>query len=139
MTVRGIHLPPKPDVWLGDDKIVYADLRGIRHLNLDLVQFIYRERRHLARHERLPLILLAKDLLTIDFEVQLFASRPDMQFLTTAVAIVGKSFMLRHFVSVFVSYHAPDYPVALFDSHSDACEWLGGQSFSAQQQASDAP
>ena len=127
MTVRGVDLPPKPDVWLGEDKIVYADLRGIRHLSLELVQFVYRERRRLASKEKLPLLLLAKDLLTIDFEVQLFASRPDTQFLTTALAIVGQSFMLKHFVSVFVSYHAPDYPVELFDNQSEACEWLSGR------------
>lgn len=68
MTVRGVDLPPKPDVWLGEDKIVYADLRGIRHLSLELVQFVYRERRRLASKEKLPLLLLAKDLLTIDLK-----------------------------------------------------------------------
>lgn len=125
MTVRGIDLPAKPDVWIGDDNIVYADLRGFRHLTLDLVHYIHRQRRRLASQKRMPLLLLAKDILTIDFEVQLYASHPDMQLATQALAIVGDSFMLRHIVSVFVSYHAPDYPVALFSDQNDACEWLG--------------
>ena len=123
MTVRGIDLPPKPDVWL-DDGIVYADLRGSRHLTPEMVRYIYAQRRRLAGRRRLPMLLLAREILTIDFEVQLLASRPDWQYLTTAIAIVGESFMLKHFVTVFTSYHAPDYPVAFFTASTEAVAWL---------------
>ena len=128
MTLREVDLPEKPKVWLGEDGIVYNDLSGFRHLTISLAQYLYRERRRLSGKRKTPVLVLAADLLTIDFEVQVFASRPNMAYWTSAMAIVGDSFMLRHFVSMFVSYHDPAFPVELFCAHDEAQFWLQGLS-----------
>lgn len=124
MTVRGVDLPKKPAVWLGDDGIVYNDLSGFRHLTLDMVRYLHNERLRLTQRSTYPLLLLAADVLTLDFEVQVYASRPDLQHWTSAMAVVGDSFMLRHLVSMYVSYHPPSYPLQLFSELQPAREWL---------------
>jgi len=70
--------------------------------------------------------MLAKDILTMDFEVQVYASHPNVLNAVSAVAIVGDSFMLRHLTSMFLSYHQPGYPLELFSSQDAAEEWLLG-------------
>ena len=127
MTIRGVETPDKPLTWRGDNGIVYHDMRGFSHLTLDLVQFIHRAHIRLTGHTAVPVLLLADDLLTLDFEVQVFASHPDVLDSISALAIVGNSFMLRHLVSMFISYHQPGYPVQRFDSRGEAEAWLADE------------
>lgn len=133
MTIRGLDSPAKPQTWLGENGIVYHDLNGFSHLTIELVRFMHNSRRRVAGRRRLPVLMLAQDILTVDFEVQLFASHPDLLRSTSALAVVGNSFMLRHLTSMFLSYHAPAYPVQRFDLRDDAESWLAGIIDQAQQ------
>ena len=136
MSIRDTDQLPKPITRLGDDGIVYHDLTDLSHLSVDLMRFLYGQRLRLTGKARRPVVMLAQHILTVDFEVQLFASHPQIIESTEAVAIVGTSFMLRHLTSMFLSYHAPGYPVALFDEVGEAKEWVfGGVKSSIKPQA----
>jgi hypothetical protein len=138
MPIRGVDIPHKPAVWRADDGVVFVDLSGFRHLNSDQVRFIHNARLRVSGRQPHPLLVLAGDLLTVDFDVQLFAARPDLQHWTEAMAIVGNSFMLRHLVSMFTSYHPPRYPVRLFDTEGQALQWLSdGEDDTARNQNAD--
>lgn len=126
MTIRGVNSPAKPATWLGENGIVYHDLHGFSHLTIDLVRFMHNAHGRIAGQRKRPVLLLGQDILTVDFEVQLFASHPDLLRTTTALAIVGDSFMLRHLTAMFLSYHAPAYPVQRFDQRDEAECWLTG-------------
>lgn len=126
MTIRGLNSPHKPRTWLGENGIVYHDLHGFSHLTTNLVRFMHNAHARIAGRQKRPVLLLGQDILTVDFEVQIFASHPDLLRTTSAMAIVGDSFMLRHLTSMFLSYHAPAYPVQRFDRRDEAESWLGG-------------
>lgn len=100
------------------------DLTGISHLSLGFMKNLMHERSRLSQGRPTSVIMVAPDVLTIDFEVQLVASDVEVQRLTRAMAIVGDSFMLRHLTSMFLSYHAPAYPVQRFSCEQDALRWL---------------
>lgn len=136
MTVRGVELPGKPDVEIMRDNIVRVDLCGFRHLGMDQVRFIHNERMRKGGCKPQAILLIASDILTIDFEVQIFASRPDLILRTSSLAIVGDSFMLRHFVALFMSYHAPAYPVELFADEDSAMAWLNQLQDNAEEERS---
>lgn len=124
MSIGGVDLPKKPDISLFGNNIVICDLTGFRHLSVDLVRYIHNERMRQTNRKQHAVLLLVPDLLTLDFEAQIFASRPDLQQWTEAMAVVGDSFMLRHLVSMYASYHAPGYPLELFTKEELALEWL---------------
>lgn len=135
MSVRGVSSSTNPVSSLTETGIVCHDLTGFSHITMDLVRQLYRQRLRLVGSGRRPLLLLAQDILTVEFQVQLYASHPDLQRNVTALAIVGNSFMLRHLTSMFLSYHAPDYPVQLFDTRAEAEAWLTGDAQASQDQA----
>lgn len=136
MSIRDTDQLSKPITRLGDDGIVYHDLTDLSHLSVDLMRFLYGQRLRLTGKARRPVVMLAQHILTVDFEVQLFASHPQILESTDAVAIVGSSFMLRHLTAMFLSYHAPGYPVALFDDIAEAKEWvLRGEKTAVRPQA----
>jgi hypothetical protein len=124
MSIRDTELGDKPDTWLGDDGIVYHDLSGISHLSATLMKFLLNQRIAITGRKSVPVIMLAENVLTVDFEVQILASNPQVLNVTRAIGIVGNSFMLRHLTSMFLSYHAPVYPVARFDTREEAKDWL---------------
>lgn len=124
MVVRDTGSGEKPRTWLGDDGIVYHDLSGISHLSADLMTFLLNQRVAITGRRSTDVIMIAENVLTVDFEVQLLASNPQVLRVTSSIAIVGDSFMLRHLTSMFLSYHAPVYPVARFDSVAEAQSWL---------------
>jgi len=126
MTIRGVNSPAKPQTWLGENGIVYHDLHGFSHLTIDLVRYMHNARGRIAGRRKRPVLILGQDILTVDFEVQLFAFHPDLLRSTSALAVVGNSFMLRHLTSMFLSYHAPVYPVQRFDLRDEAEGWLTG-------------
>ncbi|WP_430461979.1 hypothetical protein ACQUQU_04070 [Thalassolituus sp. LLYu03] len=126
MTIRGVDSSAKPITWLGSNGIVYHDLAGFSHLTLALVSYIHRAHIRVGGREPRPVLLLGQDILTIDFEVQIFASHPDVLHAVGALGIVGNSFMLRHLTSMFLSYHQPAYPVQRFDLREEAEAWLLG-------------
>ena len=123
MSIRDMSSGRIPDIELRDGIAVH-DLSGFSHLSLELMHQLYRQRLYLADPIPAYVMLLAKDVLTVDFEVQLHASNPKVQRVTKAIAIVGSSFMLEHLTSMFLSYHAPAYPVKRFDTEADAVCWL---------------
>lgn len=127
MTLRGVDSPAKPQTWRGENGIVYHDMGGFSHLTLDLVSYMHTGHLRLTGRQAVPVILLAEDLLTVDFEVQIFASHPDVLNSVSTLAIVGSSFMLRHLTAMFLSYHQPVYPVQRFDSRTEAEAWLLGE------------
>jgi len=107
-----------------EGNIVIHDLSGFSHLSLELMHTLYKQRIKLAGQNPRSVIIIADDVLTVDFEVQLHASNPKVQASTSAIAVVGDSFMLKHLTSMFLSYHAPAYPVELFSSLESAKSWL---------------
>ena len=126
MTIRGVDSPAKPSTWLGSNGIVYHDLTGFSHLNLEVVRYIHTAHVRVAGRQARPVLLVGHDILTIDFEVQLFASHPAVLGAVQALAVVGNSFMLRHLIAMFLSYHQPAYPVMRFDDQAEAEAWLLG-------------
>lgn len=124
MTIRAVDLPAQPKTWLCGDGIVYHDLSGFTHLSIDMAVFLYQQRAKLVAEQPVAVIMLAEDMLTLDFEVQTYACHPQLQLTTQALAVVGESFMVRHFVDVFISYHVPDYPVRHFTAEAEAKDWL---------------
>ena len=124
MTIRVVDSKPRPKTWKGANGIVYHDLSGFGHLSLDLVSILHQEHIRVAGAGAHTILLLAQDVLTVDFEVQIFASNPQVQASVGSLAIVGSSFMLRHLTSMFLSYHRPYYPVERFDCREDAEAWL---------------
>ncbi|MAD45200.1 MAG: hypothetical protein CMI02_15240 [Oceanospirillaceae bacterium] len=135
MTIREVDSPEKPRTWLGSNGIIYHDLKGFSHLTLDLIRYLNTAHLRINDTSPKPVLMLAADVLTMDFEVQVFASHPRVLGAISAIAVVGDSFMLRHLTSMFLSYHKPAYPVMLFPSRADAEAWLLG---SAQSQADSA-
>ncbi len=115
-----------PDSWLTEEGILYHNLKGYRHLSMDLMRYLSRQHLSITHGRPARVLVLADDLLTIDFEAQLFASHSRSSRLTQAIAIVSHSFVIRHVVSSFVSYHAPVYPVRVFDNQCQAEHWLKG-------------
>ncbi|MBE0483240.1 MAG: hypothetical protein IBX52_07025 [Bacterioplanes sp.] len=128
----GVTSARKPTTWIGSDGVIYHDLTGFSRLSLELVKYLYSQRLRLSAKGPHRVVVLAPDILTVEFEVQLFASNPAMLRSVAAMAIVGQAFMVRHLTSMFLSYHAPGYPVRLFDSIHDATEWLQGQPIQQQ-------
>lgn len=124
MVIRDTGSGQKPRTWLGEDGIVYHDLSGVSHLSADLMTYLLNQRVAITGRRSTDVIMIAENVLTVDFEVQLLASNPQVLKLTNSIAIVGSSFMLRHLTSMFLSYHAPVYPVARFDSIAEAQAWL---------------
>ena len=124
MTVREVDCPGKPGTWQGSNGIIYHDLRGFSHLTLDIVRYLNNAHHRICSHKKTPVLMLASDVLTMDFEVQVFASHPRVLDAISAIAVVGGSFMLRHLTSMFLSYHQPVYPVQLFSSQEEAEQWL---------------
>ena len=116
----------RPASWLTEEGILYHDLKGYRHLSIDLMRYLSRQHLTITHGKPARVLVLADDLLTVDFEAQLFASHSRSSLLTQAIAIVSHSFVIRHVVSTFVSYHAPVYPVRVFDSQCQAENWLRG-------------
>ena len=116
----------RPASWLTEEGILYHDLKGYRHLSMDLMRYLSRQHLTITHGKPARVLVLADDLLTVDFEAQLFASHSRSSLLTQAIAIVSHSFVIRHVVSTFVSYHAPVYPVRVFDSQCQAENWLRG-------------
>lgn len=128
----GVSSSRKPTTWIGSDNVVYHDLTGFSRLSLELVKYLYGQRLRLSAKGPHRVIVLAPDILTVEFEVQLFASNPAMLRSVAAMAIVGQAFMVRHLTSMFLSYHAPSYPVCLFDTQAEATDWLLGQPIQQQ-------
>ena len=126
MTIRGIDTTPAPRTWLGSNGIIYHDLSGFSHLTLEMVDALHRGHLRVAGNDSRAILILADGVLTIDFEVQLFASHPRILSSVSSLAIVGSSFMLRHLSSMFLSYHRPAYPVEVFDTREEAEAWLLG-------------
>lgn len=116
----------RPASWLTEEGILYHDLKGYRHLSMDLMRYLSRQHLTITHGKPARVLVLADDLLTVDFEAQLFASHSRSSLLTQAIAIVSHSFVIRHVVSTFVSYHAPVYPVRVFESQCQAENWLRG-------------
>lgn len=127
MSLRGLGSSARPRTSLGEAGVVCHDLQGFSDLTMDLVRLMHQEHIRVAGRHARPVLLLANDILTVEFQVQLFASHPDLQRSIRALAIVGTSFMLRHLTSMFLSYHAPDYPVKRFDTREEAQQWLAGR------------
>lgn len=128
----GVTSAHKPTTWIESDGVIYHDLAGFSRLSLELVKYLYSQRLRLSAKGPHRVIVLAPDILTVEFEVQLFASNPAMLRSVAAMAIVGQAFMVRHLTSMFLSYHAPSYPVCLFATTNDAKEWLLGQPIQQQ-------
>lgn len=133
MTVRGIGSSKQPQTYLTEDGVVCHDLTGFSHLTMDLVRQLYRQHIRLRGAQPARIMLLANDVLTVEFQVQLYASHPDLQRSIKALAIVGNAFMAKHLYSMFVSYHPPEYPVKQFDEQAQAEVWLGGVSSQRNQ------
>lgn len=127
MTIREVDSSAKPRTWLGSNGVIYHDLKGFSHLTLDLIRFIHNAHLRISNNDAKPVLMLAQDVLTMDFDVQVYASNPQVLDSISAVAVVGDSFMLRHLTSMFLSYHKPVYPVALFSSVEEAEDWLLGK------------
>lgn len=127
MSLRGLGSSARPNTHLCGNGIVCHDLNGFSNLTMDLVRLMHQEHVRVAGRHARPVLLLADSVLTVEFQVQLFASHPDLQRSVRALAIVGSSFMLRHLTSMFLSYHAPDYPVRRFDHRDEAEAWLAGR------------
>ncbi len=125
MTIRDTGTGSAPEIRVENDVVVH-DLTGISHLSLELMRTLYRQRVRTVGKSPKPIAIIASDVLTVDFEVQIYASNPLVQASTQAVAVVGDSFMLKHLTSMFLSYHAPVYPVRLFSYLNDAMQWLSG-------------
>ena len=123
MSIRdtGLGLAPGYEV---DGDIILHDLTGFSHLSLELMHTLYKQRVRQRGKQPCAVVLLVPDVLTVDFEVQIHASNPTVQASTSAFAVVGDSFMLKHLTSMFLSYHAPDYPVRLFSDRGAALAWL---------------
>lgn len=132
MTIRSVDLSAKPESWLGSNGIVYHDLTGFSHLTLAIVDFLHKSHIRVGGREPRPVLLLGQDLLTIDFEVQIFASYPEVLRIVSALAIVGNSFMMRHLTAMFLSYHRPLYPVSRHDSREEAEVWLSAPDLRAE-------
>ena len=125
MTVRDTGAGAAPEIRVENDIVVH-DLTGISHLSLELMRTLYKQRVHRAGMSPKLVAIIAPDVLTVDFEVQIYASNPLVQASTRAVAVIGDSFMLQHLTSMFLSYQAPAYPVRLFGHYADAMQWLSG-------------
>lgn len=124
MTIRDSEVFTSSRTWMIDDSFVCHDLTGFSHLTKELMQTLFRERVNVAQGRKCPVMIIAKNVLTVDFEVQLQASDPRLLLATDGIAIVGDSFMLRHLTSMFLSYHAPGYLVQRFDTEEEAKVWL---------------
>jgi hypothetical protein len=135
MTVRDTGAGAAPEIRVENDIVVH-DLSGISHLSLELMRTLYKQRVHRVGKSPKSVAIIASDVLTVDFEVQIYASNPLVQASTQAVAVIGDSFMLQHLTSMFLSYHAPSYPVRLFGNIGDAMRWLScGNAESAGEEA----
>ncbi len=105
MTVRDTGAGAAPEIRVENDIVVH-DLSGISHLSLELMRTLYKQRVHRVGKSPKSVAIIASDVLTVDFEVQIYASNPLVQASTKAVAVIGDSFMLQHLTSMFLSYHA---------------------------------
>lgn len=117
---------PLSRTWIDRGGLVCHDLTGCSHLSQELMQGLFSERLRITNGRKCLVMIIAKNVLTVDFEVQLHASDPRLLLVTEGMAIVGDSFMIRHLTSMFLSYHAPGYPVERFDTEDDAKLWLQG-------------
>ncbi len=113
----------RPVSWLTEDGILCHDLTGYRHLSMDLIRYLSRQHVLLTDGRPARVMVLADDLLTVDFEVQLFASRAWVSKLIASLAVVCHSFVIQHLTSMFISYHAPSYPVRVFTCRQEAEDW----------------
>ena len=123
MAIRDTGAGAAPEIRVENNTVVH-DLSGISHLSLELMRTLYKQRVHKVGKSPKSVVIIASDVLTVDFEVQIYASNPLVQASTLAVAVIGDSFMLQHLTSMFLSYHAPSYPVRLFGHIDDAMQWL---------------
>lgn len=124
MSIRDSQSLELSRTWMTEDGVVCHDLTGVSHLTQALIQKLFSERVRIAEGRKCPVMMIAKNVLTVDFEVQLHASDPRLLVVTEGIAIVGDSFMIQHLTSMFLSYHAPGYPVERFDSEEQARVWL---------------
>jgi hypothetical protein len=124
MSIRDSQSLEPSRTWMTEDGVVCHDLTGISHLTQMLMQELFSERVRIAEGRKCPVMMIATNVLTVDFEVQLHASDPRLLVVTEGIAIVGDSFMIQHLTSMFLSYHAPGYPVERFDTEEKARVWL---------------
>lgn len=124
MSIRDSERLNRCRTWMNEDGLVCHDLTSFSHLTQELMQSLFRERVRIAQGRKCPVMIIAKNVLTVDFEVQLHASDSQLLMVTEGIAIVGDSFMIRHLTSMFLSYHAPGYPVKRCDTEEEAKEWL---------------
>jgi hypothetical protein len=124
MSIRDSQSLEPSRTWMTEDGVVCHDLTGISHLTRMLMQELFSERVRIAEGRKCPVMMIATNVLTVDFEVQLHASDPRLLVVTEGIAIVGDSFMIQHLTSMFLSYHAPGYPVERFDTEEKARVWL---------------
>lgn len=99
------------------------DLTGVSHLTKALIQKLFSERVRITEGRKCP-VMIATHMLTVDFEVPLHVPHPRLLVVAQGIAIVGRSFMIQHLTSMFLSYHAPGYPVERFDTEEKARVWL---------------
>ncbi|MEW8071598.1 MAG: hypothetical protein AB2758_21020 [Candidatus Thiodiazotropha endolucinida] len=82
--------------------------------------------------DKRPVLLRCDDIIRADYDAQRFAVTNEVIAVTSAVAIVVKSFLARHLGNMFLRYHLHPYPTRLFENEIKAIDWLN--SFKQQKE-----
>ncbi len=112
-----------PRVWQLDNGIICIDFGLNGRVSFDTA-FAANEAHRQISLEPAPVLILAKKILSAEYEAQRYASTERVCEVVSAMAIVLESFLARHLGNMFIAYHRPPYPTRLFKSEAVATRWL---------------
>ena len=113
-----------PLVTVHADGIVQFDYSPCDRITLEVVQHGNARHRELSPGRKTPVLLTGGRVGKVDYKAQRFASTPEVCDVTSAIAIVTRSFLERHLAKMFLMYHRPPYPARVFGDEQEARAWL---------------
>lgn len=112
-----------PKVWLGEDGILRIEHGRQNTIRLASIRSAYQQHIALSTRKR-PVIVLVEGSARLPHDAALFAVSPEFCAVTSALAIITKSFLAKHFAQMFIRYHRPTYPLQVFSTEAEATVWL---------------
>jgi hypothetical protein len=113
----------EPNVSLEKDGIVRIDYRDFDQITLDVVQDAYEQHRSLSP-EQTPVLIFGQSVLGMDPEAAGFVSGDEVTSVTSAAAILAKSWFEKQLGEMYLACTRTPFPVRLFMTESAAVSWL---------------
>jgi hypothetical protein len=113
----------EPEVWLDESEIICVRFPKNSRITLDTISTVYKKHRAISDKKH-AVLFLASGVVHYDVAAADFASNTNVSEITSALALVGGSFLSNHLGNMLVWYHKPPFPVKLFTDEAKARSWL---------------